>query len=95
VNDKCLEVGGTLGKQLASVNRRTSDNRGVVDVTVTEDSIVRRLVARAKEEVSDTVDLNLQKKKKRMLVEEELIIRAVLYRSECKNLEKLASYSRV
>jgi hypothetical protein len=63
VNDECLEVGGTLGEQLVSVNRRTSDNRGVVDVTVTEDSVVQRLVARAKEEVGDMADLNLQKKK--------------------------------
>jgi hypothetical protein len=83
VNDECLEVGGTLGEQLASVNGRTSDNRGVVDVTVTEDSVVRRLVARAKEEVGDTADLNLQKKK-RMLVEEESTTRAVPYGSECK-----------
>jgi hypothetical protein len=30
-----------------------------------------------------------------MLVEEELTTRAVLYRSKCKNLEELASYSRV
>jgi hypothetical protein len=59
VNNECLEVGGTLGEQLASVNGRTSNNRGVVDVTVTEDSVVRRLVARAKEEVGDTADLNL------------------------------------
>jgi hypothetical protein len=29
-----------LGKQLASVNRHTSNNRGVVNITITKDSII-------------------------------------------------------
>jgi hypothetical protein len=41
------------------VNGRISNNRGVVNITVTKDSIIQRLVARAKEEVGNIVDLNL------------------------------------
>jgi ribose 1,5-bisphosphokinase PhnN len=54
-----------LSKQLVSVNRRISNNRGVVNITIAKDSIVQRLVIRAKEEVSNIADLNLLNKKKK------------------------------
>ena len=59
MNNEGLEVGRALGEQLASMDSRTSDNRGVIADTSTEDSVVRGLVARAEEVVSDSTDIDL------------------------------------
>ena len=67
VNDEGLEVGSTLGEQLASVNGRTSNNGRVVDSTGAEDCVVRGLSTRSKEEVGDTADVRLA----RVLAEKE------------------------
>ena len=80
-----------LGKQLVSVNSYISNNRGVIIDTSTKDSVIRGLVIRAEEVVSNLIDINLYK----VLVKEYTIRRGVLYRSKRKNLAELISNTLV
>ena len=87
MNDEGLEVGRALGEQLASMDSRTSDNRGVIADTSTEDSVVRGLVARAEEVVSDSTDIDLYE----VSVKEHTARRGIPYGSERENPAELVS----
>lgn len=59
MNDEGLEVGSTLGEQLASMDSCTSNNGRVIAGSATENCVVRGLTTRTKEVVGDTTDVRL------------------------------------
>lgn len=91
MNDEGLEVRGTLGEQLTSVDGRTSDNWRVIADASTENRVVRGLVAGAEEVVSNATDVDLYER----LAGKQGDMGERLYGSKRKNTADLVSNSLV